>query len=346
MSLGKFQGTIPAIPVPDHDALRAVEATVNGQPFMTLGSTSIGVGPSTIYYYDAGDVVSADDDDLVIVSTGGARYKKVEANVDAGGVSETNYGDVQLAIDALVADKADALVHNTTAIIDPTVSDDLDAGYTQGSLWYNIVSSKLYICFDNSDEAAIWVLLTPDLDTTSLTEFDLVSYDGEKLVKSVDGCRTGFYDYNDATTAGAPIAIPATDTFVDLTNDEAGAFTNKAYKPSNHTDIWDVANQRFDFSDLKLGDQVEVRVDVEVTTTVANQEIELAIEFGIGGSPYTLVINRTQYKTAGSHPILRWFGFYMGDTNTLDNYAKLKVRSPSAGTAIVNGWYVKVDVRG
>lgn len=346
MSLGKFQGTVPAIPVPDHTALRAVEPAFDGQSFLTLGSTSIGVGPSTNYFYDASDTTSVDDDDLVIVSTGGARYKKVQSSVAADGVSETNYGDVQLAIDSLLSDKANALVHNLNAAVDPTASDDLDAGYTQGSLWYNTTDVKLYICFDNSDEAAVWVLLTPDLDTTGLSVNDLVSYDGEKLIKSVDGCRTGFFDYNDSATAGTPISVTGGAGYVTLTNDELGAFTNKTFAPQGVTDVWDALNNRFDWSDLKLGDQIEIRVDVEVTTTVANQEVDLAIELGNGGSPYDLLFQRSQYKTAGAQPIVRWVGLYLGDANTLNNYALLKIKSPSNCTVVVHGWYVKVDIRG
>ena len=346
MSLGKFQGTVPTIPVPDHTALRAVEPTFNGQSFLTLGSTSIGVGPSTNYFYDASDTTSVDDDDLVIVSTGGARYKKVQSSVAAGGVSETNYGDVQLAIDSLLSDKANALVHNLNAAVDPTASDDLDAGYTQGSLWYNTTDVKLYICFDNSDEAAVWVLLTPDLDTSGLSTNDLVSYDGDKLVKSVDGCRTGFFDYNDAATAGSPINVTGGAGYVDLTNDGAGTFTNKTYAPLGVSEVWDEVADRLDFSDLKLGDQMTVRVDIEVTTTSANQVVELALELGTGGSPYGLQFFRAQYKTAGLKNIAVPVDFYMGDANTLNNLGKLKIKSDGNCTVVVNGWYCRVLLRG
>lgn len=346
MSLGKFQGTVPAIPVPDHASLRNVEPIVDGQPFVTLGSTSIGVGPSAVYYYDASDTTSVDNDDTVIVSTGGARYKKTQANVAASDVSESLYGDVQLAISTLDNDKANALVHNLNAAVDPTASDDLDAGYTQGSLWYNTTDVKLYICFDNADEAAVWVLLTPDLDTTGLVTNDLVSYDGEKLIKSVDGCRTGFFDYNDLATATTPINIPGTSTFIQLTNDGAGPFSNDAYAPVGVTDIWDTVNDRFFFTDLKLGDQVGVRVDIEVTTTVANQQVRLALELGNGGSPYDLVFHTQTFKTAGTYNIVRYIQFYIGDANTLNNFGILKASSDGSATIVVNGWYNPILIRG
>ena len=346
MSLGKFQGVVPTIPVPDHDALRAVEPIFDGQAFLTLGSSSIGTGPSSTYYYDESDTTSVDDDDLVIVSSGGARYKKVQSSVGASGVSETNYGDVQLAIDTLLSDKANALTHNLNASVDPTPSDDLDVGYTQGSLWYNTTDVKLYICFDNSDEAAVWVLLTPDLDTTGLSANDLVSYDGEKLVKSVDGCRIGFIDYDDDTTAGTPINITGGAGFINLTNDGAGPNSNDSFAPLGVTDVWDTTNNRFDFSDLSVGDQLIVRVDIEVTTTSANQEIALDLQLGVGGSPYSLVFDRRQIKSAGTYGLVIPLSFYIGDTNTLNNYGNIRVSSDSNATVVVNGWYCNIMLRG
>jgi len=346
MSLGKFQSSIPAIPVPDHDALRNLEPVTDGQSFITLGSTSIGAGPSTHYYYDASDTTSVDDDDLVIVSVGGARYKKVQSSVNASGVSETNYGDVQIAITTLMNNKANALVHNTNATTDPTASDDLDAGYTKGSLWYNVTDTKLYICFDNSDEAAVWALLTPDVDTSGLSTYDLIAFDGVNMVKSVDGCRIGFLDYNDDATSTTPISVTGGAGFVDLTNDGLGPFTNKTYAPQGVTDIWDTSNNRFDFSDLKVGDQVIVRVDLTVTTSSANQVLQMALELGTGGSPYDLNFLRNQYKSAGVKDIVVTVPFYIGDTNTLNNFGKIKIQSPDNCDVQVNGWYCNVLLRG
>lgn len=346
MSLGSFQSSIPALPVPDHDALRDIEPIRDGQSFITLGSTSIGVGPSTVYYYDASDTTSVDDDDSVIVSTGGARYKKVASSVSADGVSESNYGDVQLAIDTLISDKANALVHKLDGAVDPSPTDDLDAGYTQGSLWYNMTDVKLYICFDNSDDAAVWVLLTPDVDTSGLSTNDLIAYDGEKMIKSVDGCRIGFADYNDDATSTTPISVTGGAGFVDLTNDEAGSFTNKTFLPAGVTDVWDATTDRFDFSDLKLGDQVIIRVDVSVTTTAANQVIQMALELGTGGTPYDLNFLRNQYKTVGEKNIVIAVPFYIGDANTLNNFGKIKIQSPDNCTVVVNGWYCNIMLRG
>lgn len=39
----------------------------------------------------------------------------------------------------------------------PTEDNDVDEGYTAGSLWFDITNDSLYACFDNTDGAAIWM---------------------------------------------------------------------------------------------------------------------------------------------------------------------------------------------
>ena len=48
------------------------------------------------------------------------------------------------------------------------------------------------------------------------------------------GPTNGFADYNDTSTAGAPVNLLA-DTWTTLPNDGLGAFTNLGYLPSGVT---------------------------------------------------------------------------------------------------------------
>ena len=45
---------------------------------------------------------------------------------------------------------------NTTAITDPTVTDDITAGYEIGSIWVNTVSDTVFIATDVTATAAVW----------------------------------------------------------------------------------------------------------------------------------------------------------------------------------------------
>lgn len=57
---------------------------------------------------------------------------------------------------------ADQLLDNLiTAIVDPTVSQDISQGYKPSSIWVNVNASpqKVFICSDNSLGAAVWIEL-------------------------------------------------------------------------------------------------------------------------------------------------------------------------------------------
>lgn len=160
-----------------------------------------------------------------------------------------------------------------------------------------------------------------------------------------DNCKIGFFDYNDAGTAGTPIVCLAGVTTV-LTNDGAGSFTNKTYKPAGVTDVWDEVDS-FDWSQLKLGDMIDIRIDVSLTTTSVNTSVQVDLHLGTGAGAYIIpFITDMDFKDASTHLLNKYNGIYMGDTNTLNNGGQFKLTADKDATAIVNGWYVKILERG
>lgn len=151
----------------------------------------------------------------------------------------------------------------------------------------------------------------------------------------------GFWDYNDLATTGTPLNAVAS-TPLALPNDGAGAFTNKTYKPLGMTDIWNAGGGVFDFTELSLGDTVDIRLDVSVTTTSANQNVDLYLQLGQGGSAYNIVFDTILVKAASTKQLVSFSSVYMGDLNTLNNAAQFFVLTDSAATVTVNGWYVRV----
>jgi hypothetical protein len=161
-----------------------------------------------------------------------------------------------------------------------------------------------------------------------------------------DNYSGGLLDYNDLGTTASPIAVSA-DTATVLTNDELGAFTNKSYLPVGVTDVWVAGSDTFDWSELKLGDMIDIRLDIDVITTSVNTELKVDLVLAIGGFSYPIPwVLETNYKTTGTHKINVYNGVYIGDTNTLDNGARFEITSDSACTVVVNGWYVKIIARG
>ncbi len=185
-------------------------------------------------------------------------------------------------------------------------------------------------------------------DTASADDVYILNGAGSGVMMgTADVTRTGIYDYNDLATASSPITLTPTGTFITATNDGAGPNTNLAYGLPDVSAPWNTGTDRFDWTALNIGDWVDIRFDVEITTTAANTVINSAMELGVGGSPYTLNMGSSYFKSTGTYEAIRYIGFYMGDANTKDNPARVLVKS-DAGTATlkVNGWYIKVGKRG
>lgn len=182
-------------------------------------------------------------------------------------------------------------------------------------------------------------------DFTDLATFE--TWKNENTGKSDASANgAGWFDYNDSATAITPITITGGGGFVDLTNDELGGFTNKNYPPFGITDVYDADNNRFDWSELKLGDTVDIRLDLEVITSSTNTEIDVFLLMADGVGSYQIpFVAEQNYKTVGTYNVNRYNGVYMGDSNTLDNFAKFQMKSDKTCTVKVNGWYCKVTQR-
>ena len=162
------------------------------------------------------------------------------------------------------------------------------------------------------------------------------------LIGDIRKAGVGFFDYNDLNTATTPITHNGSEGFKKLTNDTLGAFTTTEFRPKGMTTLWDAANSQFDFGELAIGDIVDLRVDLEVTTTSANQEIEIQLLIDIGGSPYSINLLHASYKTAGTHKVVTYVGGYVGSAGTRDNPTEVQLDTDSSATIKVNGWYAKV----
>jgi len=62
---------------------------------------------------------------------------------------------------------ADSSLDNMAAITDPTINDDINAGYSRGSRWINTVTNKGFLCLDNSSGVSVWKETTQEISTIS-----------------------------------------------------------------------------------------------------------------------------------------------------------------------------------
>lgn len=157
----------------------------------------------------------------------------------------------------------------------------------------------------------------------------------------------GVFDYNDLATATTPINIIGGAGYVALTNDEAGPNTYKNLPDVGVTDVWDSVGGVFDFSQLSIGDLIDIRLDLQITTTGTNQDFDIVLELGQGVSPYQIPFAvKTNVKAASTVFVNKFNGIYIGNTLTRDNPGQFKLQSSANATVQVNGWYCKVIKKG
>jgi len=157
----------------------------------------------------------------------------------------------------------------------------------------------------------------------------------------------GFWDYNDTATAGTPIALTLANTEYQLTNNGLGTNTLKTYKLPGISEIFNTSTGYFQFTGMQLGDTVDIRVDIEVTTASSNNVVEMLMEYGVGSVPYKLTYEQKYFKSAGTHKLIVPISFYLGNTLTLSNPARILVKNDTIGSTVkVNGWFVRAITNG
>lgn len=158
--------------------------------------------------------------------------------------------------------------------------------------------------------------------------------------------QAGVYDYNDLGTQTTPISLTA-GVYSALTNDAAGSFTNRTYSLPGIPDLWNTTTQAFDWTVLELGDTIDIRLDIIVTSTTVNQIFDCSL-FLADGQPgqYTIpwVIEKP-FKSSGTRQIMEFNSIYLGDTNTFNNPGRFKIKSDASATVKVNGWYMRAFKR-
>lgn len=156
-----------------------------------------------------------------------------------------------------------------------------------------------------------------------------------------DLVRVGWGNYNDYATSITPISVSAT-TWTKLTNDALGSLTDETYLPDGVTTLWDDTNDQFDFTDLPLGSTVDIRTDIVITTTAANQYISIRFVLGEGDPyEYNLVIADDHFRYVGTYTSTKYNGVFIGNTLTKDNPGQVEIYSDAACTVQVNGFYIR-----
>jgi hypothetical protein len=156
----------------------------------------------------------------------------------------------------------------------------------------------------------------------------------------------GWQNFQDVLTATTPIPLTVASTWYDLTNDAAGALSTLAYGVLGHGATWDNVASELDFSSLAVGDQVRLRIDVEVTTSGANHEVGMRILLDAGGLDVPLTIISETYKAAGTYQIVVEASVTLFVAAVIAGPALIQMQSDNTGDTVkVNGWVTTTHVR-
>lgn len=203
-------------------------------------------------------------DAVLYAKTDGLYYKKDDGTeigpLDASGASITlplavdeggTGADLSLEPDGYLRRTGSAVMIvtkcNFSSSVAPSIGDDLGAGYSVGSMWYDTTADKFYVCLDASASAAQWknfvpnnADILPDVDnsrklgSSALKWEDVFTY--ELLLEertapatpaagdlSVYAKATGLYYMDDAGTEVGPLGA-GTVTSVALSASPSGIF--------------------------------------------------------------------------------------------------------------------------
>lgn len=186
-------------------------------------------------------------------------------------------------------------------------------------------------------EAGAEVNVQADFAQTDSLADDYIKNKPDSLYASI-----GFFDYNDLNTQTSPLVLTAGVPY-KITNDTLGAFTNITNAPYGVSSIWDAVSNAFDFSELSIGDTIDIRNDLQITTIGANENVKMFFRLATGSpSEYDLYFYDKNFKSAGVNVIQDFTSIYIGSQDFIDYPTEFYIVGDSGGSVKVNGWYTRI----
>jgi hypothetical protein len=218
---------------------------------------------------------------------------------------------------------------------------------------------RIYTYYTNDSQATVTSANYFSEASTKLQVNDLINIINTTLVytvvvtavskKSVTIARSGITSAGYAVYEDSKVTTTtlAAGVFTIVPNDALGTNTTNAYLPLGVTNLWNAGTSSFDFSELAVGDAVEMRIIVQPTTTSNNTEIELDLFLGSGGAQYKVPFITTQnFQFAGLFEATRYTSFPIRDEDTRTSPAQFKAIADKNCTLQTDDFFVKVTRNG
>lgn len=155
----------------------------------------------------------------------------------------------------------------------------------------------------------------------------------------------GYFNYSDLASQSVPL-VYTSGAPLKLTNDGLGGQTELTYKPLNVSKLWNSITNQFDFSELKIGDELFVRFNINVITSAINQEFRLYLSCAVGGVfPYIISDGDFFFKTPGNHQVGVVIPLYIGQLDTKNFPSELIFSSSNDAEITMNSIYISTKRR-
>ena len=154
--------------------------------------------------------------------------------------------------------------------------------------------------------------------------------------------KYGWFNVHDSNYLVPQVYTALGANWDKISDDGAGPLSNSAHKPTSITKVWDTTTSQLDFNDLTAGDSFEIRVDLDITTSSANQEVDIRGEFAIGASPYTVSFYHNTFKSSGVHQIMVYIGGPISSETTRVNPGEIQIYSNADLTYLNQMMYFNV----
>ena len=155
--------------------------------------------------------------------------------------------------------------------------------------------------------------------------------------------RDGNMNYSDLATQTVPLSY--TSGSFKLTNDWLWAQTQTSYKPIWVTRLWNTTTNQLDFTQLILGDEVWIRLNLEVTTSWVNQEFRTFLNAWIWWASYSIYDWNRYFKVAWVKTIWAEIIINMWNADTITRPCEIMFSSDASATIKVIGFYTSVKRR-
>jgi hypothetical protein len=142
------------------------------------------------------------------------------------------------------------------------------------------------------------------------------------------------YDY---TTVGIPY---------NLTNDGASTDSDTSQAVLGREIFWNFTTNSFDFNSFNLGDVLTLRIDLEVATSIVNQEVDLRLRLADGSLvEFTKVIDISRYPVIESNRIIKEITFIIDRPEIINNVGYIEFRSDANADITTNSFELFYQVK-